>query len=300
MRRSEYKISVFKYRHALTVLGDTCDAHICRADHEVHMVDGVIATLCLQILLGEKLTALDRVGIAITERQMAGCIFIKQRIVEKDIEIANGGVISNQCNLTETARALVGFKQTRERFLTACRVMLNDSTTLKAQREVFDQTALIGKRHRGNDRAFCLHTVGHRKDLLCGHVREVVDAVLGALTAAKPNVIFGKPDLEIGADAVFVFQCDKREIIELLCAALEHSVVLQPFLDRVTACDAYRLKNRLPELLYRLCIGVKREDLLCPRNAGVSNDGPAQLTCVDLIVVFLESLFWSNFTPSFF
>ena len=68
---------------------------------------GIIQDRGLEIFLAHGLAALDALGVRLTEGEVAGRIFVEERVVEENLLVRNGTVIGNERDLTEIRRALI-------------------------------------------------------------------------------------------------------------------------------------------------------------------------------------------------
>ena len=70
--------------------------HAVASDHVVHMDHRIIDPHIPALLQGIVLAVTDGVGISSAHGQMAGCILIKQGVVEQDPAFCNGALLGNQ------------------------------------------------------------------------------------------------------------------------------------------------------------------------------------------------------------
>jgi len=118
---------------------------LVRADHPVDMDKALVATL-RRDLFGHQFAAIDKAfRVALTERDVAGGVLVEQGIEEQQAAFRDGRGVGHQRHFAQAARTFVGIEQLVQDFITAERTGFNDAPFLKANRDVVDQRALIGK-----------------------------------------------------------------------------------------------------------------------------------------------------------
>ena len=74
---------------------------------------------------------------------MAGCIFIKESVVEQQIALRNRGAMRDKSNFSEPPSTFIGVDQLQEDFLPLRRASLCYAAIFEGYRDVFDQATLM-------------------------------------------------------------------------------------------------------------------------------------------------------------
>ena len=79
---------------------DADNRHIRRSDHEVDVICAAVSALGVELVLGELLAVLHSVGIVLAECQMAGRVFVEERIVEENLLVRRESARPRQDSLS--------------------------------------------------------------------------------------------------------------------------------------------------------------------------------------------------------
>ena len=126
----------------------------------------------------------------------------------------------------------IRLNQPLQNFLAFARVSLYNLPTLKTHMNPFNHRPLVRERLRRGDGAIRAILVRRCKNLFGGHVRDAIETVPRRRSAAKPQMIVGQAQLEIGAGTTL----HERRITLLVhhrSAFLQECVVLLPSMYRI-------------------------------------------------------------------
>ncbi len=85
----------------------------------------------------------------------------------------------NQCHFAQSTRALVSIQHLVENFFAAACLCLDNASTLKANRDILDQCALMRQRLGARHITFYAQSVGCSEHFFRRNVRIAGNAVLG-------------------------------------------------------------------------------------------------------------------------
>src|ERR1700722_14400058 len=169
----------------------------------------------------------------------------------------------HQRHFAETAGAFVGVEDLVENFLATRRLGLDNASFLEADRDAFDQRALIGQRLGADD--VTMNPLGMRRgeDLFRRNIRIASDAVLCRGAAALPFMSVGKTDCEVGAGSGEMQRAESLPVQPLPSAA-QYLVVSVPGRDGVIPVDPGSGENGVRKLCHRSIFFVLRKYELRP------------------------------------
>ena len=223
------------------------------------------------------LVPLDDIGKAVTQRQMAGGVLVKQRVVEQHPGLIDRAFKGHQRALTEVRRTLVHADHLPQQGLVLLRVNLHRLAVLKADPEVFDQLAVVGKRLGRVDNAVRHALLRRGKHLLGGHIRVVEKPFFTQqlLRAPHKERVVQQSDPEIGAVRGPVLQSGQPQAVEIVTTGVEIVVVRLPCGNRIVVLlHTDGVKDFLPQHFHRLSAADSGEHLFCPRRTRNSGNAP--------------------------
>ena len=162
------------------------------------MYHGVVYALFLALLGSQLLISLEDVAEALTHGKMTSGILIEEGVVEHQSRLTNGAVVGNESALAEICRSLVHGDHFLEESLALLCVNLNGASLLKANGEILDELALIGKGTGGVNYTLSLALHGRNEGFLGGNIGVEYDAAaLSLFSSAKEESVLDKSNTEI-------------------------------------------------------------------------------------------------------
>jgi len=138
-----------------------------------------IAAAARDLILRELGAADEAIGMALPERDVAGGIFVEERVVEQESRLADRRGVRHERDLTDPAGALVGVEQLVEHVRPLGGMGLDDTPHLELNRDIGDERAVVAERLGGTDGTGNAVLVRSGRDFLGGDVRVAGYAVLG-------------------------------------------------------------------------------------------------------------------------
>ena len=181
----------------IAVAGDPVDVDLVRADHEVHVDRALVDALAVGLVL-------DREGVGVAERDVAGGVLVDERVVEDRLERPDPALLVDERELAQPRRAVVLRDRRPERVGADVGVGLDRSPALELDPDAVHVRAEELERHRRGDVAVDPLGVGRREDLLGRQVRVVRQAVDGREVGAEPLRAREQPDRQVRARPVQV------------------------------------------------------------------------------------------------
>ena len=218
-------------------------------------------------------TALDAVGEAEAQRQMAGRVLVEQRVVEQDAALADRRRIRNQRSLAQIGGAFVHVDELAQQRLVLFRVPFDGFALMEADPEILDQLPVVAQGLAGVDDTLRAVAAGRSEALFRGHVRIEFDALAARFAAAGKQAFRDEPHREICTVSGLIDQFFDAESVQVSAALPQVAVVLLPSLDGVTQ-RAGGLQDLFPEFFHRLARPQSGEQFLRPLLAGDGGDGP--------------------------
>ena len=91
-------VTVAEDGDSLAVAAHGVDVHVGRADHEVLVHHGLVETHSVALVQRQLLEALNGVGIAVAQCEVAGGIFIKEGVIEQQLCVTDGAVVGTRAH----------------------------------------------------------------------------------------------------------------------------------------------------------------------------------------------------------
>ena len=219
------------------------------------------------------LEALNGVGIAVAQCQMAGGILIKEGVVEQQLSVADGAVVGHESALAEVAAALIHSNELGQQIAVDLRIPFHGLALMEADPELVDELSLIAQRHGGVDDTLSLALLGGDEALLGGDVGVEGDALKALLAGTAEAAALHHAHGEIGARGGGVVELLDAEGVEVIAALVDFAVMLFPCGDGVVR-HAGSIENILPQLFHGLRGAQLGEQLLGPSLTGDGGDTP--------------------------
>ena len=143
---SERPFALTEDRNGPAIAGDRVDVHVGGADHKVHVEHGIVDAQGAALLQGHGLVALDRIGKAHAQRQMAGGVLIEQGVVKQQAGFGDRGVHGDERTFAQIGGAFVHRDHLLQQRLILLCLYLDGLAVFEADGKVLDQLALIGQR----------------------------------------------------------------------------------------------------------------------------------------------------------
>ena len=194
-------------------MGGAGDVQIRCAHHEVHMGDGVVEAMGLQLVLAHFLAALQA-GIRLAEGDVAGGVLVEQRVVEQDLLVGDGAVVGHQGHLAEVAGSLVHGDGGLEGLLPLLRVDLHDLPVLDHKVELVDDGAVVGQGQGGVHHAADAGLQGRGEHLLRGDVGDIRLTGEGHVVARLPDVALRQLHRQVRAQGVGVAEGLEVQLVQ--------------------------------------------------------------------------------------
>lgn len=157
---------------------------------------GVIDADLVELFLGHVLKALHALVKAEAERQMAGGIFIEERIVEEQAGLMDRRLLRHERALAKIVAALVHADDLLENILSLFGLNFHGAALFKADGEVFDELPLIGEGLRGVHDALGGAAVGRGENFLGRHVGVIDDTRIVVSRPAWNSAVGIRPTLK--------------------------------------------------------------------------------------------------------
>ena len=250
------------------------------------MDHGVVDAQAAALLQGLALEVPDGVGKAHAQGQMAAGILVKQRVVEQQAGLVDGGVEGHQGALAQIAAALVHGDELGQQVVVDLGVPLHGLALVEADPELVDELTLIAQGLGGIDDALGLALHGGGEALLGGDVGVEEDPLQAGFAAAAELPLRDQPHGQVRAVGALILQLPQVQAVEILAPVVKVLVVGVPGGQGVLIHPAGG-QNGLPQLLHSLAGAQAREQLLGPGRAGHGGDAPLILV-LDLVPVFAD------------
>ena len=163
------------------------------------MNEAVIRSECGELFGSEFVAIFETSAIGLAERDVAGGVFVEERVREEQGALCDGRGMRYQRDFAETAGAVVGVNHALKDFLSTGGGCFDDASGLEADGDLFDHGSLMGKRLGAGDGAFDAVFMRSGEDLFRGHVGDAVASVAGGGASAKPEMVVGEADAQVGA-----------------------------------------------------------------------------------------------------
>ena len=154
----------------IAVFADGVDVHILGADHKILVDHGVIDAQGAALGQGLVLKVVNGVGKAHAQGQMAGGVFVEQRVVEQQSGLADGTVVGHQGALAQIGAALVHSDKLGQQVVVLLGVPLHSLARVEANPELVDELPLIAQWLGGVDDTLGLAPLGGDEALLGGDI----------------------------------------------------------------------------------------------------------------------------------
>ena len=93
---------------ARAVGGEAVDVHGGAADHPVDVDEAFVGAEGGELFLGHFFAADEAGGVGLAERDVAGGVLVEEGVPEEDAGLRDGGVVRDEGDFAELARAFVG------------------------------------------------------------------------------------------------------------------------------------------------------------------------------------------------
>ena len=217
---------------------------------------------------------------------MAAGVLVKQRVVEQQAGLVDGGVEGHQGALAQIAAALVHGDELGQQVVVDLGVPLHGLALMEADPELVDELTLIAQGLGGIDDALGLALHGGGEALLGGDVGVEEDPLQAGFAAAAELPLRDQTHGQVRAVGALILQLPQVQAVEILAPVVKVLVVGVPGGHGVLIHPAGG-QDGLPQLLHSLAGAQAREQLPGPGRAGHGGDAPLILV-LDLVPVFAD------------
>ena len=245
-----------------------------RADHDILVDGGVVEAFFQQLGARQRSAALDVGGVARAERNVAGGVFVKQRVIEQHAAAVDGAGRRDERDLADAVGVLVGGQQFGQQGGVFLGPVLDDFAVLKGDVPALDELPVVGVGFGAVDDAVDAGTVRRAKYFLGRDVGDELDATLRLAGRALPGGVLRQADGQVGAVAAGDVHAVEVPGVELVAAGRRFGDMFTPGGDGVAGGDAADVKNHFPQFFHRFLDGQVGEHLGRPAGGRHRDDAP--------------------------
>ena len=180
---------------------------------------------------------------------MAGCIFVKQGIIEQDSAFADGAFLRHQGTFAQISRSLIHRNHGLEQFFPRAGMDFHGLSILKPDGEVLDQLSPIGQGFGGVDDSLRHSLLGGDETLLRGDIGVEGNALEALVPSAAPAACVHHTNGQIRAVGRGIMEGPDFQAVQIFTAFGKICIVLLPGLNGVFGHPGSK-EDGLPQLFH--------------------------------------------------